>query len=207
MINLQHLLDDVKCYETVRRLRWSNGVRCPHCGAAEFTKQGRDTIQPARQKYRCGACHRHFDDLTGTVLAGHHQPLRVWVLCLYFMGLNMSNAQIAQELGLNPDDAQRMTEQLRDGIVARQPEPTLSGEVECDEVYVVAGHKGHPEAVKKRPPGAPAPAEGRARARHLGERKTPDLRDDPAGRRGGGPDAGERPANHYPAPHRAVHPM
>ncbi len=25
------------------------------------------------------------------VLAGHHQPLRVWVLCLYFMGLNLSN--------------------------------------------------------------------------------------------------------------------
>ena len=24
------------------------------------------------------------------------------------------------------------------------------GEVECDEVYVVAGHKGHPEAVRKK---------------------------------------------------------
>ena len=35
------------------------------------------------------------------VLAGHHQPLRVWVLCLYFMGLNLSNRQIAAELGLN----------------------------------------------------------------------------------------------------------
>ena len=32
-----------------------------------------------------------FHDLTGTVLAGHHQPLRVWVLCLYFLGLNLSN--------------------------------------------------------------------------------------------------------------------
>lgn len=35
-------------------------------------------------------------------------------------------------------------------MVACQPEPRLSGEVECDEVYVVAGHKGHPEAVKKK---------------------------------------------------------
>ena len=113
-----------------------------HCGAAEITKQGRDTTQPARQKYHCECCHRRFDDLTETVLAGRHQPLRIWILCLYFMGLNLSNAQIAQELGLNPDDVQRMTEQLRDGIVARQPEPILVGEVECDEVYVVAGHKG-----------------------------------------------------------------
>ena len=148
MINLQNLLDDVKCYETVRWLRWPDGVRCPHCGAAEITTQGRDTTQPARQKYHCERCHRRFDDLTGTVLAGRHQPLRIWILCLYFMGLNLSNAQIAQALGLNPDDVQRMTEQLRDGIVARQPEPILVGEVECDEVYVVAGHKGHPAAVK-----------------------------------------------------------
>ena len=109
MITLQNLLDDVKCYETIRQLRWPEGVRCPRCGAAEFTKQGRDTTQPARQKYRCQGCLRHFDDLTETVLAGHHQPLRIWILCLYFMGLNLSNAQIAQELGLNPDDVQRMT--------------------------------------------------------------------------------------------------
>ncbi len=26
----------------------------------------------------------------------------------------------------------------------------LSGEVECDEVYVTAGHKGNPDAVKKK---------------------------------------------------------
>lgn len=79
--------------------------------------------------------------------------MRAWILCLYFMGLNLSNSQIAQELSLSPDDARRMTEQLRDGIVARQPEPRLAGEVECDEVCVVAGHKGHPDAVKKKAAG------------------------------------------------------
>jgi hypothetical protein len=71
-------------------------------------------------------------------------------LCLYFMGLNRSNAQRAQELGLNPDNVQRRTEPLREGIVARPPEPVLSGDMECDEVYGVAGHKGFPDAVKKR---------------------------------------------------------
>jgi hypothetical protein len=28
----------------------------------------------------------------------------VWILCLYFMGLNLSNQQIAQELDLHPSD-------------------------------------------------------------------------------------------------------
>ena len=40
------------------------------------------------------------------------------MLCLYFMGLNLSNRQIAHELDLSESDAQEMTEQLRDGIVA-----------------------------------------------------------------------------------------
>jgi hypothetical protein len=38
----------------------------------------------------------------------------------------------------------------REGIVQRKPEAKLTGEVECDEVYVVAGHKGRPEAVRKK---------------------------------------------------------
>jgi len=149
-LNIQNLIDDVKCFETVRSLRWPDGVTCPHCASSQVIKKGRDDTQPARQRYECSACHRRFDDLTGTIFAAHHQPLRVWILCLYFMGLNLSNAQIAQELDLNPDDAQKMTSQLREGIVERKPQVTLSGEVECDEVYVVAGHKGHPEAVKKK---------------------------------------------------------
>ena len=149
MIFIKNLLDNDQCYEALRQARWPSGVCCPRCGATTVTKQGRDTTQAARQKYRCEGCGRYFDDLTATVFAGHHQPLAVWMLCLYFMGLNLSNAQIARELDLDPNDTQRMTEQLREEIVARQPEPILAGDVECDEVYVIAGHKGHPEAVRR----------------------------------------------------------
>ena len=48
------------------------------------------------------------------------------------------------ELGLDASDAPAMTERLRDGLVAKAPAVELQGEVEVDEVYVVAGHKGHP---------------------------------------------------------------
>lgn len=151
MISLTRLLDDAKCYEALRRLRWPDGVKCPHCGSPGVTKQGMDAKQPQRQDYRCGGCGRHFDDLSETIFAGRHQSLQVWIGCLYLMGLNLSNRQIAHELDLNEDDVQRMTEQLRKGILASQTQPdVLSGNVECHEVYVVAGHKGHPEEVKKK---------------------------------------------------------
>ena len=165
LVNLSSLIDDAKCYELVRQHRWCvstagsaplaqhgwpDGVRCPPCESAAVARHGRDDTQPHRQRYRCTRCSTRFDDLTGTALAGHHQPLRVWVLCLYFMGLNLSNRQIAKELDLGTSDVQTMTDHLRQGLTARTPAVILDGEIEIDEVYVVAGHKGNPAAVAKR---------------------------------------------------------
>jgi transposase len=150
MVNIQDLFDDAKCYQTIRDMRWPDGVTCPHCSSPAVIKNGRDDTEPHRQRYECQGCRRRFDDLTDTIFAGHHQPLRTWIGCLYLMGLNLSGLQIAQELDINKDDARAMIQQLREGIVARRPPVVLEGEVECDEVYVVAGHKGHPEAVKKK---------------------------------------------------------
>lgn len=152
MINIKHLVSDDQCYQFIRQRRWPEGVSCPHCQSQLVENNGRHQKQTARKRYRCQACYKRFDDLTMTVFSGHHQPLKVWILCLYFMGLNLSNQQIAQELDLNKDDVQKMTSLLRESIFANLPIPTLSGKVEADEVYIVAGHKGNPDAVKKRPP-------------------------------------------------------
>lgn len=144
------LLDNAKCYEQVRLLRWPDGVTCPRCNSQDITRQGKDDSQPEKQRYGCKQCQRRFDDLTLSIFSGHHQPLKIWVHCLYLMSLNQSNHQIHQELDLNKDDVQKMAQQLRECACSKTPEVLLDGEVECDEVYIVAGHKGHPEAVKKK---------------------------------------------------------
>jgi transposase-like protein len=120
LLNIQHLIDDAKCYAVVREMRWPEGVKCPHCGSGEIIKRGFHNQQAHRQRYECQECVRQFDDLTGTIFEGHHQPLRVWILCLYFMGLNLSNQQIAAELDIDQDVAQAMTTQLRAGIVVKK---------------------------------------------------------------------------------------
>jgi transposase-like protein len=172
-VNLASLIDDEKCYQLIRTHRWPDGVCCPTCSSAAVSRNGLDDKQRHRQRYCCTACGGRFDDLSGTVLAGHHQPLRIWVLCLYFMGLNLSNRQIAQELGLNEDDAQAMTQCLREGITAWAPEVHLQGEVEIDEVYVVAGHKGNPAATQKKPGQAAAAALRERAAAARWRRKNP----------------------------------
>jgi transposase-like protein len=118
-VNIKNLIDAVQCYQTVRELRWPDGVACPSCESKQVIKRGFDDTEPARQRYECHACHTRFDDLTDTIFAGHHQPLKVWVLCLYFMGLNLSNEQIAQELDVDLSDTQKMTTQLREGVIKK----------------------------------------------------------------------------------------
>jgi len=118
-VNIKNLIDAEQCYQTVRGLRWPDGIACPSCESKRVIKRGCDDTEPARQRYECHDCSKRFDDLTDTIFAGHHQPLKVWILCLYFMGLNLSNEQIAHELDVDCSDVQQMTIQLRQGIIKK----------------------------------------------------------------------------------------
>ena len=145
IVNIQQLIDEAGCYQVVRNLRWPNGIiTCTRCDPENVIKHGYHNMEPERRRR-----YHYFDDLSCTVFEGHHQPLRVWILCLYFMELNISNRQIAKELGLNESDVQQMTAQLLEGVTQAKPTPKLKNEVESDEVYIVAGHKGKPDSVKK----------------------------------------------------------
>ena len=44
-IAIGQLIDDAKCYEMVRELRWPQGVRCPHCTSGQVVKNGHDTTE------------------------------------------------------------------------------------------------------------------------------------------------------------------
>src|SRR4051812_15114135 len=160
LVNLSSPIDDAECYALVRQQRWPDGVRCPGGGGARVIPHGRDDTREGRQRYRCNDCRVRFDDLTGTVLAGHHRPLRGWVPRLYLTGSNLSNRQIAREPDLGETDVQAMTEQLRSGLAAELPPARLEGEVEIDEVDVVAGHKGQPPARRSAGLSAAGPGPG-----------------------------------------------
>nr|WP_051102364.1 transposase [Methylovulum miyakonense] len=127
IITIKQLVSEAQCYATIRQLRWADGVTCPHCDSGDTIRRGFGSPQRLCQRYQCKACGKRFDDLTETVLSGHHQPLSVWVLCLSFMGPDLSNRQIAQELDLNKDDLQYMTGHLRTGIAKKRAHNPIWG--------------------------------------------------------------------------------
>ena len=75
MVNIQDLFDDAKCFDTIRDMRWPDGVTCPRCSSGSVIKNGRDDTQPLRRRDECRDCRQRFDNLTDTIFAGHHLPL------------------------------------------------------------------------------------------------------------------------------------
>ena len=54
-LNIHGLIDNGKCYEMVRHLRWKDQVGCPHCHATEVIKNGHDMAnlgQPRTRLYK-----------------------------------------------------------------------------------------------------------------------------------------------------------
>ena len=137
-LNILDIIDEGKCYEYLRYRRWSNEVRCVKCGSTSVNKNGSSEHSPHCSQYKCKNCGKNFDDRTGTIFSSSHQMLKVWVLVMYFTGLNLSTRQIASELGLGAKTCRKMAEQIRTSITCNQCESVLSGEVEVDEVYIVA---------------------------------------------------------------------
>jgi len=148
-LNILQLLDEGKCWKYFREIRWAEGLYCLKCGSKSVSNNGKVTNHPHVHKYICTDCNKCFNDKTDTVFSGSHQLLKIWLMLLYFMGLNLSNKQIAQELNLVLKTCQEMSKRLRSGLCCNQEEPLLGKEVEIDEVYVVAGHKGQSEKVQQ----------------------------------------------------------
>jgi len=151
-ISILELIDPTKIYKLFRKIRWKKGCYCPSCGSNKLHKRGKHTRHEGCQRYKCLKCHRQFDDLTGTIFSGRHQLVVVWLLYGYFMGLNVSNMQIAKELGLCNSDSQKMGDTLRTEVYTNKPPVRLTNIAEFDEVYIIAGHKGKPKAIQDRKP-------------------------------------------------------
>ena len=118
-LQLHKLLDELRCYEILRGIRWSEGVCCVSCGGVVVVKNGVSGSEGCCQHYKCTSCGSKFDDLSGTIFSGSHQGLTSWITCLYLMNLNVSMLQIGKELEISEDTAQHMCGLIREGVVKK----------------------------------------------------------------------------------------
>ena len=149
LFKLTDVMSEDECYKKLRDLRWPDGVVYPHCHSEVCEEAGRASKKKANLQYHFESCGKNVNDLTKTIFRSSHVNLKNGICCWYLMGSNVSNALIAKEYDISDRSVPDICDKLRRKVFEECPLVQLSGEVELDEVPVVAGHKGHSKAEKK----------------------------------------------------------
>jgi transposase-like protein len=110
--------------------------RCPHCGAERLQRWG---FASGLRRYRCQACRKTFNALTGTSLARLRKKA-CWLRCGEALAAGMTLAKAAAHCGVHLTTSFRWRHRfLRAPAAARE---ALGGVVEADETFFRRSHKG-----------------------------------------------------------------
>lgn len=110
---------------------------CPHCAGTRLYRHGQAHGLP---RYRCQACGKTFNALTGTPLARLRLKAK-WLGYLQCMLESQTIRQAAKVCGIHRNTSFRWRHRFLQG--ARQDRPAhLSGITEADETYLLESNKG-----------------------------------------------------------------
>lgn len=112
-------------------------LACPHCGATHLQRWGKES---GIQRYRCGACHKTFNALTGTPLA-HLKRRDAWLRYAQAMINGLSVRAAAREAGIHRTTSFRWRHRMLHQL-AQEEDTELQSIVEADETYFLESFKG-----------------------------------------------------------------
>lgn len=138
---------------------------CPHCASRQVVKNG---SADGLQRFKCRACGKTFNALTGTPLAGLHMRGK-WLEHTAALRDGLSLNQVAERLHVAQSTAFRWRHRflaLPKTVQAR----TLAGIAEADETYFLHSAKGQRGLTRK-----PRRRGGRASKRGTSKEHTPVL--------------------------------
>jgi len=110
--------------------------RCPPCAATALQRWG---YAGGLRRYRCTACHKTFNALTGTPLARLRKK-ECWLAYGEALAAGMTLAQAAARCGVHMTTSFRWRHRFLEAPVATRE--ALAGVVEADETFFRRSHKG-----------------------------------------------------------------
>ena len=122
--------------------RLASGASCPHCGATHLHRYGQ---AHGLQRYRCTACSKTFNALTGTPLARLRHKAK-WLDYLQCMLDSQTIRQAAQASGVHRNTSFRWRHRFLKWAKDDRPTP-LHGITEADETYLLESALLHKSAV------------------------------------------------------------
>jgi transposase-like protein len=89
-------LTENEAREIFEKIRWPNGIACPHCGSIRVKR-----IEAKSEKVRdgviqCNDCKGQFTVTVGTIMEGSHITLRQWVQAFIAMSSSKKGVSALQ---------------------------------------------------------------------------------------------------------------
>ncbi len=113
---LLDIISEATCYEKIRELKWGDKIHCLNCGGQDIRKNGHDNGISYKQRYICKDCNKTFTDISDTVMASNHVPIKKWIVC-WLLKDHISNKELAKVLELDTDIVSDMRGELSEGIL------------------------------------------------------------------------------------------
>lgn len=138
---------------------------CPHCGSTRVVRNGH---ADGLQRYKCRACQRSFNALTGTPLARLRQKGK-WLAQAEAVREGLTIKQAAAKLQVAPSTAFRWRHRFL-ALPKTVQAQSLVGIAEADETFFLHSRKGQRRLARK-----PRRRGGRAAKRGLSKEQVPVL--------------------------------
>ncbi|MFZ0278880.1 MAG: IS1595 family transposase [Candidatus Sulfotelmatobacter sp.] len=140
----QHFSDEDKAREFLEKLRWPDGVVCPHCGVIGDAyklepKPSKKDTHVRKGVWKCGGCREQFTVTVGTIFEDSHIPLSKWLLAYHLLCASkkgMSAHQLHRMLKVTYRSAWFMAHRIRYTMTQEPLSSKLTGVIEVDETYV-----------------------------------------------------------------------
>ena len=139
--------DDAAAEAWFIKLRWPDGICCPHCGSVNVKTGCAHKTMP----YRCREkdCAKRFSVKVGTVMEASNLKFQVWAIAIYQMMTSLkgvSSMKLHRDLNITQKSAWHLAHRLR--TTWDRAQGPFSGPVEVDESYF--GGKAKNMHAKKR---------------------------------------------------------
>lgn len=132
---IRYFSDEQVCIDAVAKMRWPDGVSCPHCQAKE------PYYLATQKRWKCRKCRKQFSVKVGTIFEDSPIPLQKWMPAIWLLTNcknGVSSWEIHRALGVTQKTAWFMLHRIRLGM-QNSEDGKLGGNhgsVEADETYI-----------------------------------------------------------------------
>jgi transposase-like protein len=145
--NLEDSPDSVaKLIEVKHKLQEKDKFACPHCNSEEIVGHGN---YQGRKRYKCKACKKTFNDLTGTSVSHIHKK-EEWKSYLHCIADNLTLRDAAKQVGISLKTSFLWRHKII-GAFKDMGCTKLEGIIEGDETFFLYSEKGSKTIEERKP--------------------------------------------------------